>query len=330
MMDRRAFVTAVGGSILGARLAAEAQPGEKIYRIGILENRSAASNAANLGAFLQGLKELGYVEEQDFVIEYRSADGRPERFADLAAEMVRLDIDVIVTSGTPAALAAKRATRTIPIVMASGGEPAVAGIVTSLARPGGNVTGLYVMAPAEVGAQRVQLLKAAVPRLSQVSVLWNAADMQTPLIMRETQKAARGMRLQLTSLEISRRIDSLDQLFETAILGRTDALVVIEDLVTVTYRSRILDFAAMSRLPAIYPLREFADEGGLMSYGADRRDLYRRAAGYVHRIFKGARPADLPVEPSTRFELVINLKTAKALGLTIPQTLLLRADQIIQ
>jgi putative ABC transport system substrate-binding protein len=154
--------------------------------------------------------------------------------------------------------------------------------------------------------------------------------MQTPLIMRETQKAARGMRLQLTSLEISRRIDSLDQLFETAILGRTDALVVIEDLVTVTYRSRILDFAAMSRLPAIYPLREFADEGGLMSYGADRRDLYRRAAGYVHRIFKGARPADLPVEPSTRFELVINLKTAKALGLTIPQTLLLRADQIIQ
>jgi len=329
-MDRRAFVTAVGGSILGARLAAEAQPGEKIYRIGILENRSAASNAANLGAFLQGLKELGYVEEQGFVIEYRSADGRPERFADLAAEMVRLDIDVIVTSGTPAALAAKRATRTIPIVMASGGEPAVAGIVTSLARPGGNVTGLYVMAPAEVGAQRVQLLKAAVPRLSQVSVLWNAADMQTPLIMRETQKAARGMRLQLTSLEISRRIDSLDQLFETAILGRTDALVVIEDLVTVTYRSRILDFAAMSRLPAIYPLREFADEGGLMSYAADRRDLYRRAAGYVHRIFKGARPADLPVEPSTRFELVINLKTAKALGLTIPQTLLLRADQIIQ
>ena len=244
--------------------------------------------------------------------------------------MVRLDIDVIVTSGTPAALAAKRATRTIPIVMASGGEPAVAGIVTSLARPGGNVTGLYVMAPAEVGAQRVQLLKAAVPRLSQVSVLWNAADMQTPLIMRETQKAARDMRLQLTSLEISRRIDSLDQLFETAILGRTDALVVIEDLVTVTYRSRILDFAAMSRLPAIYPLREFADEGGLMSYGADRRDLYRRAAGYVHRIFKGARPADLPVEPSTRFELVINLKTAKALGLTIPQSVLLRADQIIQ
>jgi putative ABC transport system substrate-binding protein len=322
-----AAVLTLGLTILP--FAAEAQPREKIYRIGILEIRSAESNAANLSAFLQGLKDLGYVEQQGFVIEYRSADGRTERFGDLAAEMVRLDVDVIVTSGIPAALAAKQATRTIPIVMASSGEPAVAGIVTSLARPGGNVTGLYVMAPPEVGARRVQLLKEAVPGLSQVSVLWNAADMHAPFIMRETEKAARSVRLRLTSLEISRRIDSLDQLFETALLDRAEALVVIEDLVTVTYRSRILDFAAMSRLPAIYPLREFVDEGGLMSYGADRRDLYRRAAGYVHRIFKGARPADLPVEPSTRFELAINLKTAKALGLTIPQTLLLRANQVI-
>ena len=287
-----------------------------------------ASNAANLSAFRQGLAELGYVEGQNFVIEYRSADGRAERFSDLAIELVRLKVDVIVTRGTPATLAAKQVTQTIPIVMASSGDPVVEGIVASLARPGGNVTGLHIMAPPELGGKRLQLLKEAVPGSSRIGVLWNS-DLYTPLIVRDTERAARAMGVQLKSLEVQRS-EPFEQLFETALLGQVDALVAVEDYFTFTYRARIVDFAAMSRLPAIYGLREFVDAGGLMSYGTDRRDLYRRCATYVHRILTGASPADLPVEPPIKFELAINLKTARALGLTIPPALLLRADYIVQ
>jgi putative ABC transport system substrate-binding protein len=324
-------ITLAVGALLGAAsLAAEAQHAGKVYRVGVLEVVGAASNAANLGAFRQGLRELGYVEGQSFVIEYRSADGRPDRFPDLATELVRLEVDVIVTRGTPAALSAKHATATIPIVMASSGEPAAEGIVASLARPGGNVTGFHVIAPAELGGRRLRLLKEAVPGSSRVGILWNPADIQPPLIVRETERVARAMGVQLESLELQPRRDALDQAFEAALMGQVDAFIAVEDRLTITDRARIVEFAAMSRLPAIYGLREFVDAGGLMSYGTDRRDLFRRAATYVHRILNGARPADLPVEPPTKFELAINLKTAKALGLTIPPSLLLRADYIVQ
>lgn len=314
--------------ILATPLAIEAQPTGKVYRIGVLEIVDAASNAANLNAFRQGLAELGYVEGQNFVIEYRSADGRPERFLDLATELVRLKVDVIVTRGTPATLTAKQATPTIPIVMASSGDPVFEGIVASLARPGGNVTGLHIMGPPDLGGKRLRLLKEAVPGSSRIGILWNP-DLYTPLIVRDTERTARAMGVQLKSLEMQRS-EPFEQVFETALFGQVDALIAVEDQLTFTYRARILEFAAMSRLPAIYGLREFVDAGGLMSYGTDRRDLYRRCATYVHRILTGASPADLPVEPPIKFELAINLKTARVLGLMIPPALLLRADYIIQ
>jgi putative ABC transport system substrate-binding protein len=314
--------------MLAAPLAIEAQQTGKVYRIGVLEIVDAASNAANLGAFRQGLAELGYAEGQNFVIEYRSADGHAERLGNLATELVRLKVDVIVTRGTPAALAAKQATQTIPVVMASSGDPVVEGIVASLARPGGNITGLHIIAPPELGGQRLQLLKEAVPGASRIGILWNPGDLYAPLIVRDTEKAARAMGIQLKSLEIQRS-GPFEQVFETALFGQVDAVIAVEDSFTFTYRTRIVDFAAMSRLPAIYGLREFVDAGGLMSYGTDRRDLYRRCATYVHRVLTGASPGDLPVGPPIKFELAINLKTARALGFTIPPALLRRADYII-
>jgi putative ABC transport system substrate-binding protein len=324
---------AAGTLLYATSFPTEAQHDAKVYRIGVLETVGPESNAANLGAFRQGLGELGYVEGQNFVIEYRSADGRAERFADLASELVRLKVDVIVTRGTAAALSAKQTTGTIPIVMASSGEPAAEkGIVASLARPGGNVTGFHIMAPAEVGGRRLQLLKEAVPGLSRVGILWNPSDIQTPLIVGETKRVAQAMGVQLKSFEMQGRegLAGFDQTFEAALMGQVDAFIAVEDYMMFTFRARILEFAAMSRFPAIYGLREFADAGGLMSYGTDRRDLFRRSATYVHRILKGARPADLPVEPPTKFELAINLKTAKMLSLTVPPSLLQRADYVIQ
>ena len=314
---------------LAVPFAIEAQPAARLYRIGMMEVVGTSANAANLGAFRRGLSELGYVEGQNVLIEYRSADGRTERFADLAIELVRLKVDVIVTRGEPAALAAKHATATIPIVMASSGDPAVSGIVASLARPGGNVTGFHVMAPPELGSKRLQLLKEAVPGLSRVGILWNPADIYPPLIVRDTERAARAMRVQLASLEVQRP-EAFEQAFESALLGQVDGLIAVEDYLTFTDRTRIVEFTAMSRLPAIYGLREFVDAGGLMSYGTDRRDLYRRCAAYIDKILKGARPGDLPVEPPTKFELAINLKTARALGLVIPPSLLLRADHVVE
>jgi putative tryptophan/tyrosine transport system substrate-binding protein len=327
-MDRRAFL-AGAAALLAAPLAIEAQQTGEVYRIGMLEVVGVASNAANLSAFRQGLAQLGYVEGQNFVIEYRSADGHPARFSDLATELVGLKVDVIVTRGTPATLAAKQATQTIPIVMASSGDPVVEGIVASLARPGGNVTGLHSMAPPELGGKRLQLLKEAVPGSSRVGILWNPGDLHAPLIVSDTERTARAIGVQLKSLEV-KRSEPFEQVFETALFGQIDALIAVEDYFTSAYRTRILDFAAMSRLPAIYGLGEFVDAGGLMSYGTDRRDLYRRCATYVYRILTGASPADLPVEQPTKFELVISRKTAKAIGLTIPQSLLLRADQVIE
>jgi putative tryptophan/tyrosine transport system substrate-binding protein len=313
MLNRRRFLQTVSASFLAVPRAAGSQPLGRVYRIGVLEVVGAAANAENLSAFRQGLSELGYVEGQNFVMEYRSADGRTERLQDLASELVRLQVDVIVTRGTPAALSAKQATGTIPIVMASSGEPAAEGVVASLARPGGNVTGLHIMAPAELGGKRLQLLKEVVPSISRVGILWNSADIQSPLIVRDTERVARAMGLQLKSLEMQRpRGDkAFGQAFEAALMVQVDALIAVEDYLTLNDRARIVEFAAMSRLPALYGLREFVDAGGLMSYGTDRRDLFRRCALYLHRILQGARPADLPVEPPIKFELAINLKTAR-------------------
>jgi ABC-type uncharacterized transport system substrate-binding protein len=327
-VDRRAFLGTLTGGLLAAPLAAEAQQAGKVYRVGVLEIVDEASNTANLSAFRTGLGELGYVEGPNLVIEYRSADNHPERFSDLATELVRHNVDIIVTRGTPATLTAQLATRTIPIVMASSGDPVFDGTVASLARPGGNVTGLHALAPPELGGRRLQLLKEAVPGASRIGILWNP-DLYTPFIVRDTERVARAIGVQLKSLEV-KRSESFEHMFETALFSQIDALIAVEDQLTLTYRARFLEFAAMSRLPTIYGLREFVDAGGLMSYGTDRRDLYRRAATYVHRILAGASPATLPVEPPTRFELVINLKTAKALGLTIPPSLLQRADQVIE
>lgn len=319
----------VGALLFAASLPADAHAVGKVYRIGVLEVGGAAANAPNLSAFRQALQELGHVEAQSYVLEYRSADGRNDRFPDLARELVRLEVDVIVTRGTPAALSARQATRTIPIVMATSGDPAAEGIVKNLARPGGNVTGFHVMAPVEMGGKRLRLLKEAVPAASRVGILWNPVGIHAPLTVRDTEKAAPAMRVQIKGFEVQRP-EAFGPVFEAALMDQVDALIAVEDSLTFGERLRIVEFATMSRLPAIYGLREFVDAGGLMSYGTDRRDLFRRAAIYVDRIFRGARPADLPVEAPTRFELAINLKTARTLGLTMSPSLLRRADHLVQ
>jgi putative ABC transport system substrate-binding protein len=327
MIRRLGLVTLL---VVAVAPAADAQPTAKLHRIGVLEGADLEANAANLDAFRRGLADHGYVEGRNVVLEYRSSGGRPERFTDLARELVRLPVDLIVTRGTPAALAARQATRTIPIVMASSGDPVAEGIVASLARPGGNVTGLHVMAPPELGGQRLQLLRQAAPGSARIGLLWNPSNLYAPLLVSETERAARTLGVSLTRLPLERSA-SLERLFETAVLGQMeiDALVAVEDTFTFTYMARIVDFVTLSRLPAIYGFREFVDAGGLMSYGTDRRDLYRRAAGYVHRVLRGTSPGDLPVEPPVKFELAINRKTARALHLTLPPALLQRADHLV-
>lgn len=310
-------------------LAVQAQQPGKIYRIGVLETTEESSNADNLRAFRQALSELGYSEGHNVVIEYRSADGRFERFPDLARELVARNVDVIVTRGEPAVIAAKRATATIPIVMASSGHPVISGVVASLARPGGNVTGFYTMTPPELGGQRLRLLREAAPALSRVGMLWNPGDLYGPPIVKDTEELAATLRVQVQHFEVQHP-EGFARAFEAALVDRIEALIAVEDLLMVTERSRILEFATASRLPAIYGLREFVDAGGLMSYGTDRRDLFRRSAHYVDKILKGASPGELPVLPPEKFELAINLKTARMLGLTIPQSLLDRASHVVR
>jgi putative ABC transport system substrate-binding protein len=319
----------VAMALLAAPGALEAQPAGKVYRIGVLELVDEASNSANMDAFREGLAVLGYTEGRTYVIEYRSANGQTQRSANLARELVQADVDVIVTRGTPAALAAKAATRTIPVVMASSGDPVAEGIVASMARPGGNITGLHTMAAPEVGGKRLRLLKEVAPGSLRVGVVWNPGDHYSPLIVRDIERVARVMKVPLRSLELP-RFQPLEQMFETALFDQVDALIAVEDYFTLSHRARIVEFAAMSRIPAIYGLREFVDAGGLMSYGTDRRDLFRRAAAYVDRVLRGARPADLAVEAPVRFELAINLKTAGVLGLTIPAALLRQADYVVR
>jgi putative ABC transport system substrate-binding protein len=315
-------------AILGASLAVDAQQAGKVARIGYLSPGSPTSAPHIDEAFRQGLRELGYVEGQNIVIEYRWAEGRAERLPDLAAELVNLKVDVIVAGGTPAPLAAKHATSTIPIVMATAGDPVGSGLVASLARPGENVTGLSAISP-ELGGKRLQFLKEVIPGVSRVAVLWNAANPYAVLVWRQTEAAARTLGVQVQSLAV-RGPDDFENALPAAIKWGAGALIVVEDPLTYIHRMRIADFAARNRLPWIDGYREYAEAGALMAFGPNLADLYRRAATYVYKILKGAKPADLPVEQPTKFELVINLKTAKALGLTIPESVLVLADEVIR
>ena len=328
-MDRRDTVLAL--LALGAApLAAEAQQAAKIARIGYLATNPATSLHPR-EAFLQGLRDLGYVEGRNLVIEYRYAEGKVEQLPALAAELVALKVDVIVASGTLAALAAKQATRTLPIVFSPAGDPVGSGLVTSLARPGGNVTGLSAFAPELVG-KRLELLKQAVPGVGRVAVLRqpSAVPERTEKdILKGAEGAARALGLQLQFVE-ARGPDDFDRAFSDMTRARAGALMGLGGNMFFSERRRLVDLAARNRLPGVYGLREYVDAGGLMSYGANQVDLFRSAATYVDKILKGAKPADLPVEQPTKFELVINLKAAKALGLEVPPALLSRADEVIE
>ena len=325
MMDRRAFIAGSLG-FLAAPLATEAQQVGRVARIGILSPSPA--NADRVKAIRQGLRALGYVEGHNIAIEHREAKTEADLSA-LAAELVRLGVDVIVTAGSASIRPAMQATTTIPIVMvADNADPVDAGYVTSYARPGGNVTGLTGLSP-DVTAKRMQLLKEAVPGMSRVAVLRNPASPDRETLWSETSTAARAVGLQLHALDVTNP-DQLESLFEAAVRERAHGLIVIRDPLTNTLRPRIIALAAHHRLPAMYASREFVDAGGLMVYGSNVFDLYRRTAAYVDKILKGAKPSDLPVERAERLELVINLKTAKALGLTIPPAVLARADEVIQ
>ncbi len=328
-MERRTFLAMIALGFLAAPLAAEAQQAGKVHRIGyLLLPPLAEKPSAERQAFLQGLRELGYDEGHNVVIEYRSAAWNRELLPDLAAELVERRVDVILAAGPQATLAAREATKTIPIVMIAAGDPVESGLVASLARPGANVTGFSASLP-ELGGKRLELLREAVPRVSRVLVIWNPDNPATASEWMETQAAARTLGIKLESVEVRGGKDFAAAL-PKMLQRRPAAIVMITDTLTQTYREILAEFAVKNHVPAIMAQREFAEVGGLMSYGPKTSDLFRRAAGQVDKILKGAKPGDLPVEQPTKFELVINLKTAKALGLTIPQSLLARADQIIE
>ena len=313
-------------AILAAPLVSEGQQPAKGPQIGYISLASGLS--PRVEAFRQGLRDLGYAEGQNITIEYRWAQGKQDRLRDLAAELVRLKVDVIVTGGPTATRAAKEATTTIPIVMGFDADPVEAGFVASLARPGGNITGTAILSP-ELSAKRLELLKEMSPAISRVAVFANPDEPVTPLNLRATQAAARALHLQLQVLEV-RGLDDWDGAIRAAVKERANALTVFPDYFSLFFGKRLADLSAKNRLPAIHFAKEFAEAGGLMAYGANDRDMHRRAAAYVEKILKGAKPADLPVEQATRLELVINGKTAKALGLTIPQSILIWADQVIE
>ena len=317
-------------AILVVPIAAAAQRAEQVPRIGYLRSGSAASQRGQhrRDVFRQGLRELGWVEGQNIAIEERWAEGRPERFPALAAELVRLSVDVLVGGGNQANHALRHATSTIPIVMAVSSDPVGVGLVASLARPGGNITGLSIQA-AEVGGKRLELLKEAVPRASRVAVLWNASDSSKASELHDTQVAAQALGMTLYSAEV-RGPDDFDSAFAVIVRERPDALLTFSDPLTLNHQRRIVDFATRHRLPLMSEVKEFAEAGGLMTYGASLPALLWRAAYYVDRILKGTKPADLPVEQPIKFELVLNLKTAQALGITFPPTLLVLADEVIR
>ena len=326
-MDRRTFLAGTGTVLLAAPLAANAQAPAKVPRIGFLSPLSLTADT-RLESFRQGLRELGYVDGQTIAFEFRLADGKPERLPALAAELVRLKVDVIVATAQASTEAARQATSTIPIVFAVVGDPVAVGLVASLARPGGNVTGLASVAPEVVGKQ-LELLKEVAPKISRVAILQNPSNPGHSEVLRQAEAAARVLGLQL-HVSQARTPAEIDAAFAAMRSQRADGVLVARDALVLVQRNQIAALAAKNRLPTVYGFRENAEAGGLMAYGANVSAMYRRAATYVDKILKGAKPGDLPIERPTKFELVINLKTAKALGLTIPPSLLQRADQVIE
>jgi putative tryptophan/tyrosine transport system substrate-binding protein len=321
-------MTLVTGAAAAWPLAARAQQAGKVYRIGFLGNSTAALEANLVGPFREGLRHLGYVEGQNILIEYRWAEGKYERFPALTAELIALKVDVIVTAGTPASLAVQKAATSIPLVMVAVGDPVATGLVASLGRPGGNITGLTSIA-SEMEGKRLELLREVVPKLLHVAVLWNAASPIQVIEERETRAAAQALGMKMLSLGVRSR-EEIEDALTTIVREQPGALLVLADRLFLHHRTRIMDFAVQRRLPGVHAYRELVEAGGLMSYGPSYADMHRRAASYVDRILKGSKPADLPVQAPVKFELVINLKAANALGLDIPPMLLGRADEVIE
>jgi putative ABC transport system substrate-binding protein len=328
VIERRTFLEVIAGGLLTAPLAAEAQPAGKMFRIGVL-SPGPATGVGVPDLLRQSLHELGYVEGLNLAIEWRDAEGKTERFDALAAELARLKVDVIVATVPGATFAAKRATASIPIVMVNTPDPVQLGLAVSLGRPGGNVTGTTTLST-DLSIKQLELLKEAIPRAVRIAVLWNPSNPWHPLALKGVEAGARSLGVQLQTLKV-RDPEEFENAFAAMTRERAGAALVLADPMMFFHRTRLADLAAKRRLPVMYGgTRQFVDAGGLMSYWAHEADLYRRVASYVDRILKGAKPADLAIEQPTRFELVINLKAAKALGLTIPPSLLGRADEVIQ
>jgi putative ABC transport system substrate-binding protein len=325
--SRMKFVLLLVGSMFAIHFA-QAQQSTKLPRIGFLAGTKPAAVAARVAAFQQGLREIGYVEGTNIVVEYRYAEGNADRERELAAELAGLKVDVIVTTGPTVTRAVKEATFTIPIVMAQDGDPVASGFVSSLARPGGNITGLSTLAP-EISGKRLELLKEIVPKLSRVAVIGASTEPGNAQFLKEMEFAARSLKVNLQYLDVLTSKD-IESAFRAAVKERADGVVMLGSQIFNTHRKQIVEIAAKSRLPATYTRPEYVEDGGLMTYGPSINDLFRRAATYVDKIVKGAKPADLSIEQPTKFELVINLKAAKQIGLTIPQNVLARADRVIK
>ena len=326
-MDRRAFTIVLGFTILRPTLG-RSQTAQKQHRVGFLGNSTAASEANLIGPFRDGLRELGYEEGRNLAIEYRWAEGNYERFPALIAELLDSHVDVLVTAGTPATLAVKKATATVPLVMIAVGDPVGTGIAASLAHPGGNITGLSSMAP-DLEGKRLELLREVVPGLSSIAVLWNPLNAFNTGAMKQTRAAAGVLHIDVRPQAV-RKTEELEAAFTAIERDRPQALFVFADRVFLHNRIAIAEFANKHRLPSVNAYRELVEAGGLMSFGPSYEDMHRRAATYVDKILKGAKPADLPVEQPTKFLLLINLKAAKTLGLTVPSSLLVRADELIE
>jgi putative tryptophan/tyrosine transport system substrate-binding protein len=324
-MRRREFIAVLGAAAWP--LAARGQLASKVWRVGMLDTATRELNRANMDGFLGRLRELGYVEGQNLIVHYRSADGRSERLPELVAQLIGLDVHVIVTRGTQEVLAVKNATSTIPVVMAAAADPVGLSVAASLSHPGGNITGMTSVASA-LASKRIGFLKELVPGIKRVVLLGDFSNLAIGVEWEELQTAARSVGIESLNSDVRRAVD-VGPAFDVMSRERVEAVSVGGDGTTRSNRQLIIDLAAMKRLPAIYVAREFVDDGGLIAYATNYPDLYRRAATFVDKIFKGAKPADLPIEQPTKFELIINLKTAKSLGLTIPETLLATADELI-
>jgi putative tryptophan/tyrosine transport system substrate-binding protein len=324
-MTNKITVLTLCAMLLALCLSAEAQQPAKVARIGVL---SGVGDFPSVEAFREGLRELGYVEGENITIEYRSAEGKVDRLPDLAAELVRLKVDVIVGATNPAIVALKQTTQTIPVVMAIVGDPVGAGFIASLAHPGGNISGLSNISE-DLSGKRLELLKEVNPRITRVALFWNPTNRTHAVLRKETQAAATVLAIKLSLFDIQVP-DAIERAFGKLSREHAEALIVLADPVTFSHQKQIVDLAAKNRLPAMYPWTEFVNSGGLMAYAPNRDDLWRRAATYVDKILKGRKPADLPVEQPTKFEFIVNLKAAKQIGLTIPPNVLARADKVIK